>query len=254
MDEVSEIIYKLGKFLLDNDKIEKGKECFWEVYKNFPDTRWYKQVFEELIDIECPKDMVFIPQNPKYIDEIGQEYSLQPYFIDQYPVTNAQYLEFVQATGINPPKHWVGDIYPIGQANHPVVWINIQDAMEYATWAGKRLPTEIEWSNAAKGKENFLWPWGNEYESKHCNCREDNKSETTSIGSYFIGRTSSNIYDLAGNVWEWTNSWYDTKNRVLKGGSWFTLEEFTNNNYRNFDYPDTRKGIYGFRCCKSFGY
>lgn len=98
------------------------------------------------------------------------------------------------------------------------------------------------------------WPWGNHYETKRCNCRETSFGDTTSVDHFKAGISSYQCYDLSGNVWEWTNSWYNEENahKVLRGGSWFSFEDFTTTTYRNFDFPTIRKGVYGFRCCKSF--
>jgi formylglycine-generating enzyme required for sulfatase activity len=255
-EEVSEILYKWGQFLLDHGKYTDGLARFWELYEKFPETRWYSQVFEELVALEQPEGMVLIPGGTLTLGEgSGQEIAFKPYFLDIYPVTNAQYLQFMKETSYPAPSYWIGDMYPIGKANHPVVWVCAEDAISYACWRGKRLPTEVEWENASKGPQCAIWPWGNEYEPMRCNCRESGVGDTTPVGYYETGCSYYNCYDMSGNVWEWTDSWYDSHQtyKVLKGGSWFSFPQYTTTTYRNFDFSDSRKGIYGFRCCKTFG-
>lgn len=253
-EDVSEVLYKWGRALLDFGQKEQGLQRFWELYKKFPGTRWYQQVVEDLIALEKPEGMIFIPEGAVILGESGQEYLVPPYFIDAYLVTNTKYYEFIKETGYPSPNYWIGDIYPVGKANHPVVGVNAEDAIAYSCWCQKRLPSEIEWEKAAKGPDNLLWPWGNQYEPNRCNCREMGLGDTTPIGHYPNGQSYYKGYDFSGNVWQWTDSWYNHKNyRVLRGGSWFTAEQFTTTTYRYFDFPNSRKGIYGFRCAKTFG-
>ncbi len=254
-EEASEILYKWGHFLISIGQKEAGLLRFWKLYEKFPGTKWYQQVFEELVAMEKTEDMLFIPKSVITLGENGIEYQLQPYFIDTYLVTNAKYYDFIKETGYKTPSNWLGDIYPVGKANHPVTWVNLEDALTYATWSGKRLPTEMEWENAAKGPESYLWPWGNFYESNRCNCHETGIGDTTPIGHYPNGQSYYHGYDFAGNVWQWTDSIYQNNRHyhILRGGSWFTLEQFSTTVYRYFDFITSRKAIYGFRCAKTFG-
>ncbi|BBM81709.1 formylglycine-generating enzyme family protein [Candidatus Uabimicrobium amorphum] len=242
-NEVSEILYKWGRFLLDHGKYSEGLEKFWKIYEKFPDSKWYRTVFEELIAREQPKNMVFV--NDK---------DLGAYFIDIYPVTNVEYLEFLKDMNYPAPHHWKGDMYPIGEANHPVCWISQEDAKRYAQWCNKRLPSNEEWEKAAAGPQKNKWPWGNDYELKKCNCLDSGGKGTSSVGNYAEGKSTYGCHDMCGNVWEWTDSWYsnDETYKILKGGSWYTCKEYTVNAYRYFDVPSAVSGLYGFRCAKSF--
>ncbi|WP_372370377.1 formylglycine-generating enzyme family protein [Candidatus Uabimicrobium sp. HlEnr_7] len=241
--EVSEILYKWGRFLLDNGKYVEGLEKFWKIYEKFPDSKWYRTVFEELIAREQPKNMVFI--NDKNIDA---------YFIDIYPVTNLEYLEFLKDMNYPVPHHWKGNMYQVGTANHPVCWVSMEDAERYASWCSKRLPSVEEWEKAAMGPSNATWPWGDKYELKKCNCLDSGGKGTSVVGNYREGKSHYGCHDMAGNVWEWTGSWYsgDHTYKILKGGSWYTCKEYTENVYRYFDVPSVASGLYGFRCAKSF--
>ncbi len=144
---------------------------------------------------------------------------LNAFYIDKYPVTNAQYKAFVDA---NPqwskPRgfikfiparyhddyyllHWNKNYYPESKADHPVVHISWYAAMAYAEWIGKRLPTESEWEKAARGGlAGQKYPWGNLIDTDMANFAK-NVGQTTSIGEY--PANGYDLYDMAGNVWEW---------------------------------------------------
>ncbi|MGB6975416.1 MAG: SUMF1/EgtB/PvdO family nonheme iron enzyme [Terracidiphilus sp.] len=92
---------------------------------------------------------------------------IKDFYIDKYPVTNAQYKKFLDASHYHPAddlnflKNWKNGAYPEGAANKPVTWVSLRDARAYARWAGKRLPHEWEWQYAAQGTDGRLFPWGN---------------------------------------------------------------------------------------------
>jgi len=94
---------------------------------------------------------------------------LNAFYMDKYEVTNAEYMKFCRATGNNKPKHWQGGEMPRGRENYPVVGVVWDDALNYANWVGKRLPTEAEWEKAARGTDGRRFPWGNIWDSKKCN-------------------------------------------------------------------------------------
>jgi len=165
------------------------------------------------------------PQQEAYVEE---------FYIDKYEVTNAQYKEFIQAKGRAMPRHWENGTYPEGKGDHPVVYVSWEDADAYCRWVGKRLPTEIEWEKAARGTDARIWPWGNTFDVTKCNVESWEGSDSKQVGSYPDGVSPYGVYDMAGNVWEWTDSWYDAypgsdytttefgkKLRVLRGGSWY---------------------------------
>jgi formylglycine-generating enzyme required for sulfatase activity len=92
---------------------------------------------------------------------------VKPFYIDKYPVTNSQFRKFLDMSHYHPKddqnflKDWKNGAYPEGAANKPVTWVSLEDAREYATWAGKRLPHEWEWQYAAQGNDGRVYPWGN---------------------------------------------------------------------------------------------
>lgn len=151
--------------------------------------------------------------------------------IDATPVTNAQYKEFLEATGYKPRfpenflKHWKNGEIPVGSEQHPVVYVDLDDARAYAKWAGKRLPREEEWQLAAAGKEMYKYPWGNNIQAGHCN--EHTNGITTPVKAYPLGRATCGAWDMCSNTWEMTESEYnDGRNRfcILKGGSSYKAE------------------------------
>jgi len=204
------------------------------------------------------KDMIFIEEGTFTMGSNDGHPNHQPehqvqvasFFIDVWPVTNAEYRRFVEATGYPVPNYDVSwcdargynwdpetRTYPEGKGDHPVVLVTWEDAMAYAAWAQKRLLTEAEWERAARGLEGRRYPWGNEFELRCCcNSKEAGLGGTSPVGHFSPdGDTPEGVVDMVGNVWEWTNSlyWpypYDANDgresrqatgfRVLRGASW----------------------------------
>ena len=132
------------------------------------------------------------------------------YYIMRYPVTNAQYRLFVEATGHRPPRFWPKGQFPTDKADHPVVGISFNDAVAFSTWAAKesglpiRLPTESEWEKSSRGTDGRLYPWGNTWETGRCNSREEKHHTTTPVGQFSPqGDSPYGVGDLGGNVQEW---------------------------------------------------
>lgn len=153
---------------------------------------------------------------------------LSRYAIDLTPVTNAQYQEFVRRSGYRPKfpenflKHWNNGAPPPGMEDHPVVYVDLDDARAYAAWAGKRLPTEEEWQYAAQGPSGLRYPWGNEMKPGVCNGGET--GNTTPVKAFPRGRSPFDCYDMCGNTWEWTESERSdgrTRFAIIRGGSYY---------------------------------
>jgi formylglycine-generating enzyme required for sulfatase activity len=203
------------------------------------------------------KDMLFVPGGTFLMGSNDGSQTHQPehpvyvadFYIDRWPVTNAEYKKFVDATHHPVPNYdvsWCDTrgynwdpktcMYPVGKADHPVVLVTWEDAMAYAAWARKRLPTEAEWECAARGPDGRRYPWGDEFFPGLCNCKETGIGETSPVGQFSPdGDTPEGLVDMLGNVWEWTNSLYrpypydpdDGREsrqargfRVLRGTSW----------------------------------
>jgi len=151
--------------------------------------------------------------------------------VDETPVTNAQFAEFLKASGYKPKhpenflKHWTRGKPPAGNEDHPVVYVDLDDARAYARWAGKRLPTEEEWQYAAQGGDGRKYPWGAALEPDRCN--DGKTGGTTPVKAFPKGRSPFGCYDMCGNVWHWTESERSdgrTRFCVLRGGSYFAAK------------------------------
>lgn len=145
---------------------------------------------------------------------------LPDFYLDVYPVSNAEYARFVTATGREAPQHWKdGELSP-DIANHPVVFVTWRDAAAYAEWAGKVLPTSQQWEKAARGARGTAYPWGDQPTPAKCNVRENGVGETTPVDRYQSGASPYGIYDMCGNVWEWCSTGSRPGRYELKGGAW----------------------------------
>jgi formylglycine-generating enzyme required for sulfatase activity len=230
---------------------------------------------------DAPNKMVLIPAgeftmgtNSRLPDE-GPEHkvTLGAFYMDIYEVTNLQYKKFNDETKRRSPDHFRNRTYPQGKADHPVTYVSWVDANAYCQWAGKRLPTDQEWEKAARGSDARWFPWGSEFDyTKSNNPVRWHEiglfGDTTPVGSFEHGVSPYGVYDMSGNVWEWTASWYKAypgnqvssesygeRYKTLKGGSWFDCS-FYNCGLsapvfnRAFFSKRTKNDSFGFRCAK----
>ena len=225
----------------------------------------------------------FIP-NP--IVNEKEKVVMRPFYMDKFPVTNAQFLAFLKATNYKPIdtanflKHFIIGQIPPGEENYPVTWISYEDAKAYASWAGKRLPTETEWQYAAQTENLNDWPWGNkvkverkeevitntltvsklQVDPAYCNTGD---GKLYPVGKYKKGVNPYGLYDLVGCVWQLTNDEYDNGTNyflVVKGGSYFLPASswwYVEGGPRELTYTQKllrisqgfeRCGTVGFRC------
>lgn len=163
------------------------------------------------------------------LETFERRVDLRRFAIDLTPVTNAQFADFLKASGYRPRhrtnflRHWIQGVPPADRADHPVVYVDLGDARAYARWARKRLPTEEEWQYAAQGTDARKYPWGDTLEPGRCN--DGATGTTTPVTTFPNGRSPFGLYDLCGNVWEWTESERSdgrTRFALLKGGSFYT--------------------------------
>ena len=198
----------------------------------------------------------------------SQTIPVKTYFIDTYPVTNAQFKSFLAATRYRPTdttnflKHWTRGNPPAGKGNHPVVYVSLDDARAYARWARKRLPTEIEWQYASQGTDGRKYPWGAAFDSTKCNV---GRGSTTAVDAFPGGKSPFGVMDLVGNVWQWTGDVYDNGTFYLgmvRGGSYYDPASsfwYIKGGPQPVDNPQVvlmvspgfdRCGTVGFRCVK----
>lgn len=219
----------------------------------------------------APKGMAYVPGGEFIMGSGGGDgferpphrVPVKPFFIDIYEVTCEEYARFVEQTGHAPPPGWLGGQYPKGAALRPVTGVSWYDAAAYASWAGKRLPTEEEWEFAARGTDGRVYPWGKEWQAGMANV--GGGGALADVGT-FKGASPFDVYDMVGNAWEWTaddlrpypgGRWQSTQTqqetlKVIRGGSWRESPDQATATYRGYlparggrDYSAT-----GFRCAQ----
>jgi len=199
------------------------------------------------------------------------EVHVAPFYMDKYEVTVALYQRFLQATNRISPENWHQQLQ---SPNHPVVNVSWDDAVAYAKWTGKRLPTEAQWEYAARGgytgmggNPKYQYPWGDNESHDQANY-SGTEGKDQWDGTAPVGRFPPNgygLYDMAGNVWEWCSSLnkdypYERDDgrenlnakgeRVLRGGSWLNYPGSLRCAFRFRSNPSYRSGIVGFRCAQ----
>lgn len=219
--------------------------------------------------------------------------------IDRAPVTNGDYMEFMNAGGYRDARLWTaagwkwvsqsvaaapaywrrdGDTWVVRTMDRtgavderrPVCHVSYHEADAFARWAGKRLPNEAEWEIAASwdGRAGaLLYPWGDDPPATTDANVDQLSFETAAVGAYRRNVSPSGCYGMIGDVWEWTSSdfngypgfesfpyreyseaFFGTEYKVLRGGSWATRPGAIRNTFRNWDYPIRRQIFSGFRC------
>ena len=229
------------------------------------------------------------------------EIELRPFEIDRDPVSNQRFLEFVADGGYRraelwsaggrrwleesraiAPKYWERDgdewitrtmdiVRPVDPAR-PVCHVCYYEAEAFASWDGKRLPTEVEWEAAAAwdaaSREQRRFPWGAPAQAHFANI-DQLAFDTSPIGTFAANVSPIGCYGMIGDVWEWTSSdfggypgfqsfpyreyseeFFGSEYKVLRGGSWATRPGAIRNTFRNWDYPIRRQIFSGFRCAR----
>ncbi len=242
--------------------------------------------------INIPPNMVLIPEGPfkmgsDKIDASGKseefgfnepwylpehplhEVYLKSYFIDKFEVTNGEFKTFLIGSG-KFDQATLPMIYARLKMNddrHPVRVVSWLKAQEYCRSIGKRLPTEAEWEKAARGTDGREFPWGNEWNQDYVNAGQ-NEQDLMPVGSYDAGKSPYGVYDMQGNVMEWTHDWYvayegasyispfyGKKRRVARGGGWggvghYVIPHYFRVSYRYNFPPNQAFDDVGFRCAK----
>ena len=195
--------------------------------------------------------------------------SIQAFYIDRFPVTNAGFKLFLDASGYAPAdahnflRHWKGGVPPAGWEKKPVTWVSIEDARAFAAWAGKRLPREWEWQYAAQGTDGRLYPWGGDWLASAAPepSIERVMPKPADVDAYPAGASPFGVMAMVGNVWQWTDEYLDEHVRaaVLRGGNnyqpqtshWYFPQAYALNEHGKYllmaPSKDRSAGI-GFRC------
>jgi len=215
------------------------------------------------------------------VEEDRHMTELPAFRIDLLPVTNAQYAEFVAATGAPAPTMdeatwtklglqqpwaeakrfvWTDGEIPTGRAEHPVVLVDHDTAAAYCAWRGRlvgeprRLPTAAEYEKAARGTEAFTYPWGNVWDATKLDSQVGGARDTVPVGSYAEGKSPYGVLELAGNVFEWTSTPWprgapaSAPERMVKGSSWDDWAGVGRGASGHARNHTLRHVIIGFRC------
>jgi len=236
-------------------------------------------VFTMGVDIENEKEWGDVDEEPLH------EVYLSKYYIDRYEVSAAQFADFLNKN-MGKIERYIdlkpavtiekvnGKLQPRkGLENYPANRVSWYGADAYCREQGKRLPTEAEWEQAAKGPDGRVFPWGDEAPD---NTRVTYKRKFNELGfkamepvdSMEKGRSPYGLHHMAGNVWEWVADWYDEGDysdtrvrdpqgpeegttKVLRGGNWYYRAYYLRTTYRFNEKPDAFKIWQGFRCAKT---
>ena len=235
--------------------------------------------------------------------------TIKPFEIGKFPVTNSWFEEFVKADGYKNSEYWSeeGERWlHYNKAEHPARWndrkwkcpnspvvgITWYEAHAFTRWLSAmdkdytyRLPNENEWEAVAAGTEGREYPWGDKWDKNRCNNGEIEINKISPVGIFIYGKTPDGVFDMSGNVWEWTTSDYHSKNTlkdyafdeemqklldekkiedyikflgeknrelpVLRGGSWYDGSINCRCAYRYHNEPDHGHHGIGFRCART---
>ncbi len=187
--------------------------------------------------------------------------SISSFYLDAHEVTIEDFKIFMHETGHPAPLFWQPEY---DNPDDPVVGVDWYDAVAYARWAGKRLPTEAEWEYASRGGNlYFTYPWGDTPDTARANFSSFGIVPVKSFPPNEFG-----LYDMTGNVWEWCSDWYDAQyyaasdssdpegpatgtHKVLRGGAWYCDPMQVRLTNRYYSLPDAASFHNGFRCARS---
>ena len=253
-EDVKEVVVKNAKELKsiksnqiiwqkDGVKMVRIPEKFEVVVPSWTEPAVYDE-FGDLIEAET-----VIPEK---MAKVGDAF-----FMDAFEVTVGLFKKFLKSSGYKPaePIDW-NKVYKYSPTDkHPMIYVTWHDATAYAKWVGKRLPTEKEWEYAARGgliKKEYVWgddeAVARDYANYEGTGGKDKREYCAPVGSFKLN--GYGLYDMAGNVWEWCQDWYDSNKtrRVLRGGSWNDPSSNLRAANRYGYYPSNTYYYLGFRC------
>ena len=256
-EDVKEVVVKNAKELKsiksnqiiwqkDGVKMVRIPEKFEVVVPSWTEPAVYDE-FGDLIEAET-----VIPEK---MAKVGDAF-----FMDAFEVTVGLFKKFLKSSGYKPaePIDW-NKVYKYSPTDkHPMIYVTWHDATAYAKWVGKRLPTEKEWEYAARGgliKKEYVWgddeAVARDYANYDGTGGKDKREYCAPVGSFKLN--GYGLYDMAGNVWEWCQDWYDSNKtrRVLRGGSWNDPSSNLRAANRFGYFPSNTYPYLGFRCVVS---
>jgi formylglycine-generating enzyme required for sulfatase activity len=195
----------------------------------------------ESVDNDCHED-----------DKPSQTVNVGEFSINETEVTVSQYGDCVNAGACFTPNTGNGCNWGVaGRESHPINCVYWDQAHSFCRWKGGRLPSEAEWEKAARGTDGGTFPWGNQAAS----CSLANVglcgNDTAPVGNYPKGASPYGVFDMAGNVFEWTDTWYFVNEaRSIRGGSFSNGKEFARASKRYLYNPLFRTSSVGFRCAQ----
>ena len=236
-----------------------------EINVDFDNENFDIEVFE-IEGTVVPTGMVQVPGG-EFIYGDGETRTTEAFYIDIHEVTAGEYKECVDAgecsygPSTNEFKYSDWHTYNNSKDNHPINYVSWQDAVDYCAWKGKRLPTVVEWEKAARGTDGRTYPWGNE--TATCDHAVMNlggpssysdwgcaTGSTGEVGQKPEGVSPYGVYDMAGNVREWTDSWFSPAQwvRLVRGGSFSDSVDNLRSSNLLTNLPTNRDHNTGFRC------
>jgi len=218
------------------------------------------------VDVQYPWE-----DSPRRFHERSMQ--IASFFIDKFPVTNAQFKQFLNTTYYAPKdsldflRDWKDGSFPQGWENRPVTWVSLEDARAYAKWAGKRLPHEWEWQLAAQGTDGRVYPWGNQVQPANIPAPDFASTLPRTmrgpdpVDAHPAGESPYGVMDMVGNVWQWTDEFTDehTRAAIVRGGEYYQPQGsiwYFPDTIRNDEHSKVllmapgydRSGGVGFRC------
>jgi serine/threonine-protein kinase len=203
--------------------------------------------------LEVVEGMQLVPAGTFLFGPDNREIFLDAFYIDRLPVTNAEYMRFVRETGYRAPRY--ADDPKLNQPDQPVVGVSFGDARQYARWAGKELPTELQWEKAARGTDGRPYPWGNDPPgaSDACFGQDPVEGAPAPVGKSLRNVSQFGVQDTCGTVWEWTTTPFakNSEYRIVRGGCYNDPPEFLMLHERLEANPKEKCEAIGFRCIRN---